>query len=208
MAFGELELSASHTIGEFLLPDLLSEFRRTFANVHPRLEIINSAGAITALRAGRAQIAFVEGCDSLSGLEAIVLEDDVLEVVVARDHRWARRRGLVATELTREPYLTREAASGTRAVACAALAAAGVQLTPALEVASTQSLKRSLAAGGFTIISRLSIREQVSAGVLAGLPVRDVDLSRQLQAVRRRRPALTGTARTFWRWLAARPTTG
>jgi DNA-binding transcriptional LysR family regulator len=37
--------------------------------------------------------------------------------------------------------------------------------------------------------------------VLVGLPVRGVDLHRELRAIHRRRPALSPAARAFWRWL-------
>jgi DNA-binding transcriptional LysR family regulator len=122
--------------------------------------------------------------------------------VVAAEHPWAHRRAIAARDLITEAYLTRGAASGTRAVATAALAAVGVHLTPSLQAASAQSLKRALAGGGFTLISRLTIEAEARAGALVGLPVRGVDLNRELRAIARRRPALAGAARTLWRWLA------
>jgi hypothetical protein len=38
--------------------------------------------------------------------------------------------------------------------------------------------------------------------ILVGLPVRGVDLQRELRAIRRRRPAPSASARAVWRWLA------
>jgi DNA-binding transcriptional LysR family regulator len=84
---------------------------------------------------------------------------------VAAHHRWARRGAVRAATPPGEPYLTREQGSGTRAVAAAALAAAGVPpLAPTLEAASTQSLKRAVPDGGFTLISRLAVEAEVRAG--------------------------------------------
>jgi DNA-binding transcriptional LysR family regulator len=199
-----LRLSASHTIGEFLLPDWLSEFRAERPDVYPQLEIVNSQGVLDAIRDGRSDIGFVEGLDRLGGLESLIVARDALVVVIATGHRWARRRSVAARELPSQTYLSRETASGTRAVAAAALRGAGVELTPALEAASAQSLKRALAAGGFTLMSHLAIAAEQRAGTLAGIPVRGLDLGRELRAVRRRRPASTGAARSFWRWLAQR----
>ena len=190
-----LRLSASHTIGEFLLPDWLSEFRAERPDVYPQLEIVNSQGVLDAIRDGRSDIGFVEGLDRLGGLESLIVARDALVVVIATGHRWARRRSVAARELPSQTYLSRETASGTRAVAAA-------ELTPALEAASAQSLKRALAAGGFTLMSHLAIAAEQRAGTLAGIPVRGLDLGRELHAVRRRRPASTGAARSFWRWLA------
>ncbi|PZS08503.1 MAG: hypothetical protein DLM64_12360 [Solirubrobacterales bacterium] len=80
----------------------------------------------------------------------------------------------------------------------------GSRLTPAMQVSSLQSLKRALSGGGFTLISELTIETEQRAGTLVGIPVRGVNLERELRAVRRRRPALTGAARMFWRWLVDR----
>jgi DNA-binding transcriptional LysR family regulator len=201
-----LRLSASHTIGEFLLPGWLLQFRPLAPHVHPQLQVINSAGALDEVRRGTSHIAFVESRDPLHGLEEIVVAHDELCVVVAPDHRWARRRNLGVAHLRDEPYLTRERNSGTRAVAAEALARAGAELEPALEAASTQSLKRALGPSGFTIISRLAIAEEQRAGTLVGLPVRGVDFTRELRAARRRRDGAGGAARAFWRWLADRDT--
>jgi DNA-binding transcriptional LysR family regulator len=203
-----LRISASHTTGEFLLPGWLLQFRAVAPDVHPQLQIINSAGAVDEVRRGTSHIAFVESRDALPGLEMMVVGHDRLCVVVAAGHRWARRRHVAVGDLRGEPFLTRERNSGTRAVAIDAIAAAGVTLEPALEAASTQSLKRALGRSGFTIVSQLAIAEEQRAGTLVGLPVRGVDLTRELRAVRRRRDGAPGAARAFWRWLAERPVHG
>lgn len=200
----DLRLSASHTIGEFLLPGWLAEFRRHRPEIHPQLEIVNSRGVIDAVREHRTDVGFVEGTDPLDGLDTVGVAHDELVAVVTAEHPWARRRAVTARDLVAEPYLTREAASGTRAIAAAGLSEVGVELVPSLQAASAQSLKRALTGGGFTLLSRLTIEAEQRAGVLIGLPVRGVDLHRELRAVRRRRPALTGAARAFWRWLPGR----
>lgn len=197
----DLRLSASLTIGEFLVPGWLADFRRERPEVHPQLEIINSQAVIDAVRENRSEIGFIEGPDTPTSLETLVVARDEIVAVVAADHPWARRRAIRAADLSAESYLTREAASGTRAVAASALARVGIKLVPDLQAASAQSLKRALAGGGFTLISRLTIEVEERAGTLAGLPVRGVDLTRELRAIRRRRPAPSATARGFWRWL-------
>lgn len=198
----ELRLSASLTIAEFLLPSWLAAFRARRADIHPQLEVVNSTAVLAALRARRADIGFVEGLDPLTGWEAMTIARDHLLVVVAAGHRWARRRSVTPRDLLSEPYLTREQSSGTRAVADAALAQAGIALAPALQAGSLQSLKRAIGDGGFTLISELTIGAEQRAGTLVGLPVRGVDLERELMAIRRRRPPGGEAARAFWAWLA------
>jgi DNA-binding transcriptional LysR family regulator len=202
-----LRLAASHTIGEFLLPAWLAAFRAAVpdARLHVQVDVVNSPGVLAELRAGAAEIGFVEGVDELAGFEARTLLRDELVVVVAPGHRWARRRTLRAAELAQEAYLSRERGSGSRAVAALALEAHGVELEPALETPSIQGLKRAVLSGGFTLISRVTVQAEVQAGALRALRLRDVDLTRRLLAVRRRSPSPAGPARRLWSWLRSRP---
>lgn len=197
-----LSLAASHTTGEFLLPGWLAEFRGLHPGLRAQVDIVNSTGVLAALRDGEPDIGFVEGLDPLDGFETLTVWRDEIVVVVAAGHRWSRRRSIAARELRGEPYLAREAGSGTRAVAAAALTAAGTELTPSLELASTQSVKRALASGGFALLSRLAIDAELQAGTIQALSLREGGLERELRAVRRRGrvPAAAGA---FWRWLRA-----
>jgi DNA-binding transcriptional LysR family regulator len=197
-----LRLSASLTTGEFLVPVWLGAFRSERPDIHAQLEIVNSNAVAQRISDGEAEIGFVEGRDELARFEKLLVARDELLVVVAADHRWARRRSIDPRELIAEPYLTRERLSGTRTVAEGALEAVGVKLAPALEAASLQSLKRAIASGGFTMISALTIEVEQRAGALVGIPLRGVELHRGLHAIRlpaRRHPE---PAKALWDWLA------
>jgi DNA-binding transcriptional LysR family regulator len=189
-----IEFAASHTIGEFLLPGWLAAYRATHPALRAKVDIAHSQGVLEAVRERRVEIGFVEGLDDLDGPEALV-------VVVSREHRWGRRRRVAAGELADEPYFAREVGSGTRSVAAAALARAGVELSPSLESASTQSVKRALGPVGFAILSRLTVEADGPDGGLHALGVRDVDMGRELRAVREPRRRPSPAAAEFWRWL-------
>jgi len=196
-----LHLAASHTIGGFLLPHWLSRFRAEAPAVQPRVEVVNSPSVVRLVRERDADIGFIEGNDEISDLERLTVGVDELVVVVWAGHRWARRSGLRAPELAGEPFYAREAGSGTRAVAEERLAATGTLLEPSLQVASTESLKRAVLDGGFAILSRSAIVNELAAGTLVAVPVADIDLRRELTAVRRRGRGRTRAADLLWRWL-------
>jgi DNA-binding transcriptional LysR family regulator len=153
------------------------------------------------VRAGEAEVGFVEGNDDLSGLERLRVGVDELVVVVRAGHRWARRSSVRPAELTSEPFYAREPGSGTRAIAEQRLAEKGTALTPSLQAASTESLKRAVLDGGFALLSRHAIASELTSGSLVALPVRGVDLHRDLMAVRRARHRHARTANRLWRWL-------
>ncbi len=196
-----LRIAASHTVGEALLPSWLTAFRAELPGVHPQVDVINSPGAIEAVREDRADVGFVEGLDPLDGLEAKVVARDRIVLVVAAGHRWAGRRAVNPKELAGGRWISRESGSGTRAVAAAALATVGVELRPDLSLSSLEGVKRSLAAGGFALISELALEPDLAAGRLITIPLRDLEIERSLTAIRRRDAHPTEAARSFWKWL-------
>ncbi len=200
-----LHIAASHTIGGFLIPGWLWALRRDGRHTHAQVEIVNSMAVLMSVRRGDVDIGFIESFDDTGELETITVLHDEIVAVVAADHPWARRRSIPARLLLREPYLSREPGSGTRAVAGSRLAEAGVTLDPAVETASTQSLKRAVLDGGFTLISRLTIENECRTGTLCAIPVQGLDLTRPLRAVRRRRPAPSREAARFWAQLQTAP---
>ncbi|WP_028064013.1 LysR family transcriptional regulator [Solirubrobacter soli] len=197
-----LRLHASRTIGETLLPEWLAAFRATSPRCHVAATVTNSEQVIRAVRDGECDIGFVEGPPTRTrGLAELVVAHDEIVAVVAAGHPWARRSSVPVQALRSDSYFTREEGSGTRAVVTDALAAAGVELQPEMELASAESLKRAVLAGGFALISERTVATEITAGTLVAIPVADAQLHRSLRAVRRTRPALQGPARAFWNWL-------
>lgn len=201
-----LALAASHTIGEFLLPGWLAAFRAAdHAEIRAQVAIVNSPGVLQAVRERDVQLGFVEGLDSLDGYETLTVYRDTIVVVVAGGHPWAKRRSIRPRELAADSYITREAGSGTRAVVNDALSRTGIDLVPTLETASLQSVKRALASGGFSLMSPLAVESEERAGLLKSIPLRDVELARELRAVHDCKVRLSGVTRRFWTWLREHP---
>ncbi len=146
------------------------------------------------MRENRADVGFVEGLDPLDGLEAKEVARDRIVLVVAADHRWAKRRAVNPRELAGGRWISRESGSGTRAVAAEALATVGVELSPDLSLASLEGVKRSLAAGGFALISELALEPDLAAGRLVTLPLKGLEIERSLvgDPPRRRPPQRAG----------------
>jgi DNA-binding transcriptional LysR family regulator len=67
---------------------------------------------------------------------------------------------------------------------------------PLLELSSTSAVRGAVAAGaGPAVLSDLAVRDDVAAGRVVAVPVRDLDLSRSLRAVWPRGQRPTGSAR-------------
>ncbi len=200
-----LRIQASRTIGETTLPQWISAFRASEPDTHIYVDVTNSSEVLEAVRAGRVEVGFIEGPTTvLHGLRDVVVAEDEILVVVASGHPWARRPSIPVAELSGERFFARERGSGTRAVIDLELAATGFELTPTLEVASTEGLKRAVLTGGFTLLSRRSVAAELASGELSAIAIRGASWRRYFRAVRRSRPALQGPAQRFWKQLERR----
>jgi DNA-binding transcriptional LysR family regulator len=105
------------------------------------------------------------------------------------DHKWARRSRVVsAAELAQTHLVTREAGSGTRDSLTAALHhALGEEMhqsSPVLELSSAAAVRAAVLAGaGPAVMSRLTVADDLAVGRLRAIPIPELDLHRQLQAV-------------------------
>ncbi|MFD7500232.1 LysR family transcriptional regulator [Streptomyces sp. NPDC059850] len=192
-----LRVAASMTIAEYLLPGWLIALRALRPDTAVSLLAGNTAAVAGRLLDGEADIGFVEGLDTPSGLDGAVIGHDRLTVVTAPGHPWARRRTPpAAAELAATPLILRERGSGTRQVLDAALAAHGGLAAPLLELASTTAVKAAVVSGaGPAVLSRLAVREEVAARRLVEIAVPDIPLRRDLRAVWPSGPHPTGPAR-------------
>lgn len=192
-----LRVAASLTVAEQLLPLWLVRLAATHPQTAVSLSAQNSAGVAAAVLDGSADLGFVEGPRVPDGLDAQTVARDRLVVVVPPGHPWARlRRPLAPETLATTRLVHREPTSGTRTALEAALEPWAPLARPLLELASTSALRSAVAAGaGPAVLSELAVADDVIAGRVVRVPVRDLDLSRQLRAVWPRGQRPTGSAR-------------
>ena len=181
---GRLAVGASSTIGVYLLPGLLGRFREQAPGVQLEAVIGNSAAVRARLLDGTLDLGLTEGePPSDPGLRVESFREDHLVVIAPAGHPLAGKKRPRAKDLHGVPMVRREPGSGTRAVADAALAAAGVEPGEALVLAHTEAIKRAVAAGlGLAIVSELAVADEQAprGGPLAVLRPVGLRLTRPL----------------------------
>jgi DNA-binding transcriptional LysR family regulator len=199
---GELHVGATLTIGSYVLPGLLARFAETNPDVRVHVEIANTTVMAQRIRTGNLSLALVEGPLTDERLAIEVFQPDELVLVLPPGHPFTDKR-ILAEDLSRQPFVWREQGSGTRAIAEAALAGAGVHPPVVLELPSGEGVARAVEAGlGVTILSRLVVERPLAEGRLATGEVTDLDLARTLRLVTVRGRTLSPAAQAFRRMLA------
>jgi DNA-binding transcriptional LysR family regulator len=180
-----LRVAASLTVADYLLPAWIGTVHRDLPEISLTLEVTNSSRVISAVGKGRVDIGFVEGHQrDLPGMTSVVLRSDRLEVVVAPQHSWARRRRPVtARELAAAELITREKGSGPREVLEDALAPWG-GIRSHLELGSSSAIVAAARRGeGPAVLSALAVADDLTDGRLVAVPTDGVDLTRAFRAV-------------------------
>jgi DNA-binding transcriptional LysR family regulator len=173
---GPILIGASMTIGEYVLPQLIGQFKARFPDVAPSLFVGNSETVQDRVAEHTLDIGFIEGDSHLSSLVSEVCCEDELQVVCAPAHPLAQASQVQAAALTQHPYVSREAGSGTRDVIDRYLQEVGVSpdsMNTVVELGSPEALKGLVATGlGFAIMSRVIAAKELQLGQLVQVPLR------------------------------------
>jgi DNA-binding transcriptional LysR family regulator len=172
---GPLLIGASTTIAEFLLPQVLGEFKSRYPGVVPRLFVANSEAVQARIAERTLDLGFIEGESHLPSLVTDVVCDDELQVICAPGHPLAKLGSVPAKLLAEHAYISREPGSGTREVIDLYLQKAGVApdtLQVVMELGSPEALKGLVATGlGFAIMSRTTVTKETRLEQLAAVPL-------------------------------------
>lgn len=172
---GPLLIGASTTIADFLLPQILGEFKSRHAAVLPRLFVANSEAVQDRVEERSLDLGFIEGDSHLPSLITDICCGDELQVVCTRSHPLAALAAVTPNLLMDHTYISREPGSGTREVVDHYLEKAGLPPTAlrvVMEAGSPEALKGLVATGlGFTIMSRATVNKEVRLGELASVPL-------------------------------------
>lgn len=178
---GCLRVGAATTIGVYMLPAFLGEFKHQYPAVDISLTITNKEQIVRSLLRGEIDLGFVGPPIRPSTLAREEFLTDDLVLIVAPTHRFARRPSVLAEELKDEVFIVRERGSGTREIVEEEFARVGVALRQGMELGSTEAIKQAVAADlGVSVISRHAITLEAMTGRLCALGVRDLKLRRRL----------------------------
>ncbi|MEU2951029.1 LysR family transcriptional regulator [Streptomyces xanthochromogenes] len=195
---GHVQVSASQTIVEYLLPGWLNELRTRSPRTALTLDACNSRDAATAVATGGADLAFVEGPTLPPELESATVARDELLVVAPPQHPWAQRTAITIEELGAGTLLHREAGSGARTAFEKAMQQhlPDWRPDPLIELSSTPAIKNAVASGlAPAVLSSLAVKRELMNGSLTVVDVSGLRMRRSLLAVWPTGQRLTGPAR-------------
>lgn len=181
-----IRLAASHTIAEFVLPDLLVSYERRHDR-HLSLEVVvaNSVTVRGLVSDGRAEVGIAAAGPSTAraGLLELPFLDDEIVVVVPTGHPWATGGDVGVEDLARTPLVVRDPGADSHARVAQVLAEMGLTLAPALaEVGSTLAARDTAVAENVPVLMSLVAARRIAGGLVIRR-VRGAQLTRSFTVV-------------------------
>jgi DNA-binding transcriptional LysR family regulator len=197
---GRIEVVASTTLGNYILPYLIGAFKRVHPNVHVNMLVYNTRHAEQLVLDKEMDIGFVEG--PLSGREEMEwrpwFEDELLVLCGPTDPLAHNEVFDIKTDLEGKKWIMRESGSGTVATIKERFGKYMDDVHVVMEMGHPEAVKRAVESGaGITCLSSLSICREAENGWLKGLKIDGLDMRRQLKIIQRKDTVISEALHEF-----------
>jgi DNA-binding transcriptional LysR family regulator len=180
---GRLIIGGSTIPAGYILPRLIGGFMQTYPEVRISLIVGDTKKILDDILSNTLEIGVVGARSHDQRLIQKELINEEMLVIVPGDHKWAGKTSIDIKALTIEPFIIREAGSGTWISIQKKLADQGLgskDLNIVAELGSTEAVVQGIKSHiGISILSPVAVAEDLSAGTLNALKIDGVNLERQ-----------------------------
>lgn len=173
---GPLLLGASTTIAEFMLPQVLGEFKARYPQVQTHMTVANSETIENRVADHSLDLGLIESPTHLPHVYIEVVCEDELLLICAPGHKLAKSKSVEPQQIMAESYVSREVGSGTRDFVDNYLRECKVapeDLNIVMELGSPEAIKGVVETGlGVSIVSRATIAKELKLKTLVAVPLR------------------------------------
>lgn len=206
---GSITVGASTTIGNYVLPSIIVDFKKNHPKIKINVLIGNTKRILDLLNSGVIDLGLVEGETSRHKIKVESLITDELVVIVPPLHQWAKKKVVSVLEIPKEPFIIREEGSGTRQMIEKYLASHGIKSSDmriALVLGSTESIKEAVESGiGISIVSKWAARKELKYGSLRLIAPKEDRIIRDFTLVMPRNAVISHAADEFLSFIKSYP---
>jgi DNA-binding transcriptional LysR family regulator len=206
---GSLSIGASTTIGNYVLPNVIFDFKKTHPKIKINVLIGNTRRVLDLLNSGVVDFGLVEGETFGNKIKGEPMLSDELVFVMPAMHPWAKKKSISILEITKEPFIIREEGSGTRQIIEKYLAAHGIKVSDlhiVLVLGGTESIKEAVERGmGISILSRWATRKEVKYGTLKYVAAKEDRILRDFSLIMPKNAVVSHAVDEFLSYLKGYP---
>lgn len=164
---GTLRLSGGMTVCLYVFPPLLKHLRRVHPHLDVRLTVALAGRSVQEIRGGRVDAGLLTLPVEETDLVTVPALREELLLVTAPTHQMAKRRKVLARDLTGLPFVLFEMGSATRKVIDQFFAAQSIEPTIVMDTENVEIIKAMVKTGlGVGIVPYQAVAREVRAGQL------------------------------------------
>lgn len=195
---GHLDIGGSTIPGEYLLPEMIGDFRRESPDVISTLHIGDTKEVAHMLIDGKIEIGIVGAMIDDSRIENIKYSDDELILIAAPSYT---DNHLTNDMIRRIPFITRERGSGSWLAIEKEFSANGIEadkLNIVAEMGSTEAIKTAVRSGlGLSVVSTLAVKDELARGSLKMIEIDCLPITRKLYIITHKAKAKSPLCQAF-----------
>lgn len=197
-AIGTLRVGTSITIGNYLLPNFVDEFKVTHPKIKINALIDNSETIENAVLKNEIDIGFIEGFAHSPYIESQHFMDDDLVLICSPIHPFAKSKIIKIDDLKDVDFIMREKGSAGREIFDDILDLHGIKASILWQSSSTQAIVRAVSHNiGLSVLPYLLIKDSLKRKEISTVDIEGVSLTRKFSIIYHKNKYLTQSANDF-----------
>lgn len=196
---GQINVVASTTIGDYILPYLIGAFKRMHPQVRINMLVHHTRYAESLVLDGKVDVGFVEGrVNNPDTVKRLWFEDELVVIAGPTDPLSRKSTFDVENDFTNTHWIMREEGSGTVAIFREKMKDYLDQIHVIMEMGHPEAIKKAVESGvGLACLSSLTVCREVEHGWLKTLQFESVDMKRELQVISRKNHTMNDSLAEF-----------
>jgi len=204
---GNLKIGGSTIPGGYILPKIIGGFIKKYPGAKISLNISSTDEIIAHILSGDFELAVVGAQTTDKKIWQEKMIEDELCLIISPGHQWIGKKSVSAEELSNEPFIIREAGSGTMKSFFSHMETKGLSresLNITAEMGSTEAVKEGVKSGlGVSIISRIAAASEIASGSLSAIDIEGIKLSRSFYLTGHKERTPSPICRAFKEFMGA-----
>lgn len=181
---GRLRIGASMTVGTYLLPELINEFKKEHEELKMPLYINNTDNIIDNILNNDLDIGFVEGPFNSKEITSEVFRKDYLALISSPNYFLKSPDKIYLEDISGEKFILREKGSGTRDLAKQRLEKSSIDFEIKHVLNNFEAIKKAIMANmGISILPKIAVREEMKRGELIEINLDELGISREFKII-------------------------
>jgi DNA-binding transcriptional LysR family regulator len=205
---GRLTIGGSTIPGNYILPQKIGHFLKKHDNVNISVIIGDTEQIINDIIDYKLELAIVGAKTDLKQIKQEELIEDEMGLIIRSSHKWASKDSISIDMLFSEPFIIREQGSGTLKSIQHSFSEIGRDISGLniiAQLGSTAAVIQGIKSDvGVSIFSTRAVTEELAAGSLKALKIKEVNLKRSFYLTTHKERSTSPLCRAFIDFLKER----